>query len=64
MLIIFWKNLIVMTKFPDVGQIAKHPDNFFSKFPDLEKILFSPGFSRHVATLILFVFLIRNLSMV
>ena len=33
------KPLIVMTKFPDIGQIAKIPWHFF---PDLEKILFFP----------------------
>ena len=30
--------------FPDIGQMAKIPD-IFSKFPDLEKILFFPDFN-------------------
>ena len=42
------KNLIVMTKFPDISltlvKCPKFPD-IFSKFPDLEKILFFPDFS-------------------
>ena len=52
----FWKNLIVMTKFPDISQMAKIPWHFFKipwQFPDLEKILFFPDFPWHVATLVL-----------
>ena len=44
----FRKKLIVMTKFPDIGQMAKIPWHFFKipwQFPDLEKILFFPDFS-------------------
>ena len=42
------KKLIVMTKFPDIGEMAKIPWHFFKipwQFPDLEKILFFPDFS-------------------
>ena len=44
-LITFRKNLIVMTKFPDIGQMAKIPWHFFKipwQFPDLEN--FFPDF--------------------
>ena len=57
----FWKNLIVMTKFPDISltlvKWPKFPD-IFSKFPDnsltWRKFCFSLTFPWHVATLNIF----------
>ena len=66
----FWKNLIVMTKFPDISltlvKWPKFPD-IFSKFPDnsltWRKFCFCLTFPWHVATLTMYPFQAMSLSL-